>query len=623
MLDDRKLYHYWMNNIKRAKKAQPSDAWTRAEEKLLIKDLGKQPYLSGFRLLYESLKSFLDQNSPQFDIQATKTFMSNPVAVKWAEADSAMLNYIWDEQGIQKSQSQKLDSTLIRNVGYTLNGFDVKKWLPTCKYLKSRYVGIDPDCDGQIENASWIYYEDNMSLEEFKAAYNLSQQDMKSIQGKAGSILTEKEQEDLPTGADRNMFKTVKVFHIFARGDAAIRKSEEDEVPTESMVEELKLSVPKRHLQYVEGIERPIYDDDWPYELDDSEFPITKLSFNTMSESLYSYTDNDHMDRVDTFCDNLLADIEENSKFTARKKFGGRPSANSLSPAVIENFMSNPDKYYLPDILDSQGNPKMSMIDVGRFEYPLMQAYQLINETRREASALGELLSTHASEYKDVTALAASIHDANAHQRINRRLGGPEGYEVSIAEDAIKILEIAHQEIPRYSTVEMEVPDEFGELSTDIVSLPWGQAQQVLTQGGKLVQLGADAIIGDLAEFWRTADEFSPLTFKLSTAVKVMPGSTREATKEKKAAIMKQYYLEVIGPLYELVNRPDLAVKYVKAMGYAAGIDNIDEYLPDEDDAQKVRQENEVVKQKEIQDQLNAPDERELMEQESRQSAAY
>jgi len=621
MLDEIKLYHYWMHNIKRAKKTHPTEAWERAEQKLLVKEIEKQPYLSGFRLLYESLKSFLDQNSPQFDIQPSKAFMSNPVAVKQAECDAAMLKYIWDEQKIQRTQSKKLDSTLIRNVGYTLVGFDVKKWLPTCRYLPAKSVFIDPDCNNQEELATWKGYEDVMSLEEFRAAYDLTTEEMKKVINKSGSVLTEEQQDNLPAEADDKMFKVVKVYHIFAKGDSAIRQTEEEEIPTESMVEELKLNTPKRYLQYVEGLEKAVADVDWPYELDEDEFPITGLSFNTVSESLYSYTDNDHMNRIDTFCDNLLSDIEENSQFTARKKFAGMPSANALAATTIENFMSNPDKYYLADMLDSSGNPKVRLIDVGKFEYPLMQAYDVINGVRKEASALGELLSSTASEYKDVTALAASIHDANAHQRINRRLGGPEGYESSIAEDAIKLLEIAHQEIPSISTVEMMVDDGIGETGTQLISLPWEEAQQALTRGARLIQLGADAIVGpELAAFWRTAKEFSPIVFKLSTAVRVMPGSTRESTKEKKAAIMKQYYLEVIGPLLETTNRPDLAVKYVKTMCYTAGIDNIDDFLPSEDDATKIQQENEAVKQKQIQDQLAEPDGREQMEMQQEES---
>ena len=600
MLDDKKLYHYWMNSIKRAEKLQPKEAWKRAEDKLLVNDVNKQPYLSGYRLLYESLKSFLDQSAPQFDIQASKGFQ-DPLSQKYAECDGAMLDYIWDEQNIQKTQSRKLDSCLVRNIGFTLVGFDVKKWLPITRYLNTKDVFIDPDCDNQIDRASWIGYQETISFEEFVSRYNLTKDELYSVSKKAGCVLSEKDQQELPESADKNMFRTIRVFHIYAKGDSAIRNTEDDEIPKKSVVDELKISTPKRYLQYVEGIEKPLEDIDWPYDLDDNEFPITALSFNTVSESLYAYTDNDHMNRIDTLCDNVMSDLEESSRWAARKKFGGMASAAGLTSEIIQNYLNDPKKAYLPNIIDNNGNSKIKMVDTGNFDYSFMQTYQMLTKERKDASALGELLSTQASEYKDVTALAASIHDNNAHQRINRRLGGPEGYEKSITEDAVKILEIAHQEIPRYSVIEMEVIDEFtGEKDTELTPMPWPQAQQAIFQGNKLVKLGADAIVGqELAEFWRTSEEFSPITFKLSTVVRVRPGSTREATKEKKAAIMKQYFLEVIQPLLIQMNRLDLAIAYIKDMGYAAGIDNLEQYLPKTEEAQKIMGENEQVKQNE------------------------
>ena len=621
MLDERKLYHYWMNSLKRAKKNRPVEAWKRAEDMLLIEETEKAPYLSGYRSLYESLKSFLDQNSPQFDVQPTKAFSNDPVAVKHAEADSAMLSYIWSEQEIQKKQSRKLDSCLIRNAGFTLPQFDVKKWLPSCVYLKARNVGIDPDCDGQIENASWMSYEDSMSIEELMSKYDIPKIDLEKITKKAGSVLCKDDQDKLGTEEERKQYKTVIVYHIFARGDAAIRETEDDEIPKKSTVEELELETPKRYLQYVEGLEKPLEDGDWPYELDENEFPITTLSFNRVSGNLYSYTDNDHMARIDRFCDNLMSDIEESSRWSARKKFGGSLSANDLPRETVESWLNDPDRTFLENSLDSSGKPKIVEIQVGKFDYSHMQTYQLATEERKNASALGELMSTSASEYKDVTALAASIHDANAHQRINRRLGGPEGYEVSIAQDATKILEIAHQEIPKLSTVEMEVPDEFGELSVQLVSLPWIQAEQVINNNGKLVQLGADAIIGEeLSQYWRTTKEFSPITFKLSTSIRVLPGSTREATKEKKAAIKKQFYLEILGPFLAETGRPDLASKYIKTMGFDFGIDNMDEYLPEEQQTQQMAGQNQQIQEKQMNDQMEEPGPREQLQIQQQQA---
>ena len=615
-MDNKKLHNYWMNCIKRAKKNQPTDAWKRAEEKLDVKDVEKQPYMSGFRLLYESLKSFLDQNTPQFDIQPTPAFMKDPNAIKFAECDSAMLKYIWEEQGIQSVQSGKLDSTLIRNIGYTLCEFDVKKWLPSCRYLNATDVYIDPDCDNQIRKASWMAYHEDISLEDFKSKYELDEQEIRVVAMKAGSSLDDQEQSALPDGDDGMLYKTVRVHHIFARNDSAVRETEDDEIPTDEAVESLKLETPRRYLQYVDGLDRPIGDDPWPYELDDNEFPITHLQFNTVSESLYGYTDNDHMNRIDTFCDNLMADIEESSRWYSRKKFGGKKNANDLNRATIEDWLNNPKKTFLPGSVGSDGKPKIAMLDIGKYEPGLMATYKQASEERRDASALGELLSTRASEYKDVTALAASIHDANAHQRVNRRLGGPEGYERSINLDAIKILEIAHQEIPVQSTLEINaLNEETGEEGKQLQSFPWLEAQQHLLNGASLIQLGADAIVGDeLAQFWRTHKDFSPIIFKLSTNVSVRPGSTREATKDKKAAVMKQFYLEVLAPLYEAMGSWEKAVQFIEVMGYNAGIENMGDYLPEMEEAQRKQQQEQMMQEKQVQDVMEAPNEREQLE---------
>jgi len=620
-MDDKKLYHYWMNSIKRAEKAQPTKSWDRAKDKLKVADVDKQPYISGYRLLYESMKSFLDQNVPQFDIQPTRPFMDDEAAIKYAECDSAMLRYIWDEQSVQEVQSAKLDSALVRNIGFSLCGFDVKKWLPSCRYLNASDVYIDPDCDHQIQKASWMAYHEDISLEDFKSQYALNTTEMMAVIKKAGSSLELKEQEALPEGNDGSLYKTIRVYHIFARNAAAVRDTEGDEIPTDKQVESLGLETPKRYLQYVDGLERPISDGPWPYELDDNEFPISALRFNTLSEDLYGYTDNDHMNRIDRFCDNLMGDIEESSRWYSRKKFGSKKT--DLTDTTIQDFLNNPKKTYLAGILGTDGKPKISMIDIGKYEPGLMATYKQASDERRDASALGELLSTRASEYKDVTALAASIHDANAHQRVNRRLGGPEGYEHSINADAIKLLEIAHQEIPRFSTLEIEIADEFtGEPVKQLQSFPWAEAQQYLLQGATLIQLGADAIVGDeLAMFWRTHEDFSPIIFKLSTSVSVRPGSTREATKDKKAAVMKQFYLEVLTPLYQSMNDWTHAIKYIETMGYHAGIENMGDYLPEIEQAQDKEDQESMIEEKQVQDALNAPDEREILEREAMDAA--
>lgn len=603
---DNDLYVYWTSWIKRSKKLQPVESWTKAENMLVIGDSKeKSPYLSGFRLLYEALKSYLDQQDPTFDVVPTSAYFGDQFTLKAAECDKKYLDYVWGEQDMQKVQSQKLDSALIRNHGCSLLGFDTKKWMPKLSFLKSVKVYVDPDCDGIRENAKAIAYEEDISAEEFVSKYKLK--DIKGVLKKAGNILTSEEQENLPDDIDKKMFRTVKIYHIFAKGDAALRKNDsEKEIPEEKDVMTLVDTEPKRYLQFAEGYHKPLFDGEWPYDIDNNEFPTTELMFNTIAGNYYSYTDNDHMERMDEFCDGIMSDIDKNAELTGRKKFGGSDLANDLDRTAIDNFLNDPTVHYLPKFLDAQGNPKIKQMDVGQFEFQLMNVYKLASDVRKESSALGELLSNTAESYKDVTAIAVRVQEANSHQRVNRRLSGIFGYEESIKEDAIKVLEIAHQYVPTLSVV--EIPDELGE--SQMVKLEWRKDIQdeqgnvkstypvfeAIAQGGKLIQLGVDAIVGsELAQYWREGQP--QMVFKLSTNVRVKKGSTRDTTQENKAAMMKQFYVEVLAPFYQATNRMDLAAEYIKTMGQMASIDHIDELVPTQEDAQRAMQKNEEAEQ--------------------------
>ncbi|MFA5381892.1 MAG: hypothetical protein WC356_01915 [Candidatus Micrarchaeia archaeon] len=628
---DRDLYIYWMNWIKRSKLQQPVESWKKAENMLLVnKDKDsteKSPYLSGFRLLYERLKSYLDQTDPTFDVVPTLAYFGDQQVLKETECDKRYLTYVWDEQKLQRIQSQKLDSTLIRNCGYSLLGFDTKKWMPKLSFLKSIKTFTDPDCDGVKENSKAIAYEEDISVEEFVSKYE--NVDIDKVLKKAGNILSAEEQEKLPADVDKKMFRTIKIYHIFAKGDSAIRKNgDENEVPTVKEVKSLIDSEPKRYLQFTEGYDKPLFDGEWPYDLDNNEFPISELMFNTVSGDYYSYTDNDHMTRTDELCDSLLKDVEENAYYSGKKKFAGSLTANDMTRESVESFLNDPKRTYIPEMLDASGKPKIAQIDTGKFEPGLMKIYEMFDNIRKESSALGELLSSAPQEFKDVTAIAVRVQDANSHQHTNRRLSGPMGYEESIKDDAIKILEIAHQYVPKFSLTNAS-PENIYTIIEKIINkqklkgidesdlawlrelleilinlpenkmlpLPWWKTKKLVSNGISLIQLGVDAIVGqELAEFWREGQP--QLEFKLSTSVRVKKGSTRDTTQESKSAAMKQFYLEVMQPLYEVTNRMDLAAKYVKQTGEMAGIDHIDELTPTQADAQTAmvkKQEAEMI----------------------------
>lgn len=608
--DQKQVWRYWKNCVKRAEKAQPKDQWKAAEDRLKCKSppdeknrTGKdEPYVNGFRLHYEGLKSFLDQSDADFKITPSNAFISDPQAIKYAECDEAYLSYIWAERKCQVVESQKLDSVITRNVGVTIVGFDKKKWMPILKYLPAANLLFDPDCGGIRANAKWEGYKEQITVEELKAKNPaLTDSEIKKIKEKGGSVLdeTEKAEDDK---LDKKMFTVITLYHIFARNDAAIRKLEDDEeqTPSEEVAKELNLATPKRYLQLVEGLKRALRDTDgWPYELDDHEFPTTILKFNTPVEDSFGFTDYIQMKQLDIAFDNVMHDLVESAYWEANKKFGGTPEAADLTRADVEAFLIKPKKVYLPKIIGSDGKSKIQWLDTGKFSPELVAALKVISEQREKASSLGELLATEASQYKDVTAFGVSVHDANVHQKVNRRLGGPEGYEASIAEDAIKMLEIAHQFVPRYSLLEMLVPRmdvdgsgvpyETEETYLDYVSLPWQQAVVALTDPNvKLIKLGADAIVGpELAPYWRTADECPPQLFKLSTKVRVLPGSTRTITKEQRAAVLKAYYTELFGPLYQAMGRWDLAWNYIGRVCNLIGLSGAKDLIPDKNSIQQ------------------------------------
>ncbi len=618
---DRLIYKYWMSNIKRAEKQQPRKLWQAADARLNCeeKDPTKDgrggnalPYVNGFRLHYESLKSFLDQTEPTFKISPTDAFSDDKVVQKQAECDFAYLKFLWDEQKCQISQSKKLDSTLRKNFGASTIVFDVKKWMPALKYLSAERVIIDPDCNGNIEEANWMGYYDDISIEELMSENEITKAELKSILGKAKSTLDDKEIEEIDDPIHKRLYTVVRVYYIYAKNDEAVRRidsddDEEERIPPKNILEEMNITTQRKFLKFVAGYEKPLVVGDWPYELDDDEFPITILRFNTPGERTYGYTDYKQMMRLENMCEAIMHDIQLDSYWSSVRKFTGSEMSN-ITKTQIEEFLMKKRRAYIPDMLDSAGKPKIVEIEVSRSNNDLVQKYDLANKERKVASGLGELLTTEAREYKDVTALAARIQDANTHQRVNRRLGGPEGYEYSIGQDAIKILEVAHQLVPKQSLLEMDMPnvesDEgnmaLGEgFTKELVTLSWPQAQVAIAKGdAKLVKLGVDAIVGEeLAQYWRTTDETPLIVFKLSTRLRVVPGSTRNVTKEQKAATLKQYLMDVFLPMYQAMGRWDLYALFAERIGHMAGIENIEDLMPKQEEAKEFSEKEQAFEQ--------------------------
>lgn len=599
-----RIYRYWMNCVKRARKARPLEKWKAAEERL--KAAGdkyafpdNRPYVNDYRKMHESLMAFLDQQEPTFKVIPTEPYMSDLTILKRAECEGAYLKCCWREQNCQKAQSRKLIDSVDINNGFTIIEFDKKKWMPSIRYLPARDVLIDRDCGGLIENANWLGYQEDISVEVFQSWHpELSDDALKQIIKKSGSVLSEEEREEVED-KDKTLYETLRVIHIFAKNSSAIKtfeKEKENEVglANRRLADELEKKTPKRYLQFVEGFPSPVQDDAfWPFDLDHDEFPITHLQHNRVNNDTYGFTDYQQMERLDILSDNIIDNIGTACFWSSVQKLLGVEGVQ-IDPVAIDNFLNDLRETFLPNMADMEGRPKMVPVERKQINPAQLQAYDLLHNQAKEASALSELLeNADAQAYKDVTALAARIVDANMHQRVNRRLSGPFGYEESIAEDAKKFLEVAHQKVPVLTTVAVirQVPTgEYNEIGEPVVTeietteeLAWSEVLTAVSQGGEIIQLGVEAVVGpELAKFWPYKE--APERWKLATKVTVEPGTTRSITRQQQAAIMKQLYVELYQPFYMLTGRLDLMRDYLEFIGQLAQVPNIDSKLPSIED---------------------------------------
>lgn len=595
---DRRIYKYWMSAFKRAEKQIPKKDWEAAEKRYRADDEGdkqKKPVVNSLRNHIEVSRAYLDQRDPAFKVSVAPAYSDDADAKGQAQCELKYLEFVWAEQECQKAQSQKLDSALIRNIGFTMPVFDMKKWMPGLRYMPAADVRLDPDCGGLIERASWMAYKEDISIEQLMAdVRDITQDEVDAIKKANPSVLSEEENKDV-SETDKELYLSVTRWHVFARNDAAVRDYEKmekgDETKPESLVDELKLKTERRYLQFVEGIKRPVKNSkQWPFDLDHNEFPITLFDLNQVPEDLYGFTDYKQMERMDIMSDTVMRYIEQDSYYAAITKYLGAAEKGMPPEEQINNFLNNSERAFLANMIGEEGKPLMQEMKVSTPTEILVSYYNLYHEQSVRASADSELAIESVESYKDVTAMGVRADMERRHQRNNRRLGGPRGYEKSIQEDAVKILEIAHQFVPRVSVIDSGT-DETGEPILN--SLPWPDAQQAILAGGHLLKLGIDAIVGEeFSKFWKTSEELPMVAIRLSTKVHITPGSTRNLTQAQQAAELTQFYNETLYPtLYQPMARYDLAADFLKHIAmFMQGLDKMEDFLPKKEEIDQFAQ---------------------------------
>ena len=592
-VEDRKIYDYWMSAFERAGKKIPEKEWKVAEKRYTADKSGddqKAPVVNALRGHIEISRAYLDQRDPAFKVMVAPAYAKDDAAKGQAECERAYLEFVWAEQECQIAEAQKLDSALIRNVGFTMPIFDLKKWMPGLRYLPARDVRLDPDCGGIMARASWVAYKEDISIEQLKADVpDITAEEILSIKKNNSSVLTEDEQEDV-SDKEKELYQSVTRWHVFARNDAAVRdftKEQDEPEKVESLVDELKLNTERRYLQFIDGIPRPVKDaKEWPFDLDHNEFPITVFMLNQVPEDLYGFTDYQQMERMDIMSDQVMQWVEADAFYSAIRKYVGPEYTGTITQQVVDDFLNKTTRSYLPGFVGDDGKPQIQEIRVGQMNTEMKEVYNMMYEQMIRASADSELAIESIESYKDVTAIGVRADMERRHQRNNLRLTGPRGYEKSIQSDAVKMLEIAHQFVPRLSVID------FGG-EAGLQSLPWPDAQTAILEGAHLVKLGIDAIVGEeQSEFWKTSEELPMVAIRLSTKVHITPGSTRNLTQAQQAAELTQFYNETLSPtIYEPLGRHDLAAKFITHIStFMQGLDKMDEFLPTTEEVKKFQQ---------------------------------
>lgn len=628
MSNETKLYSFWMRQLKRAEKKIPTSDWKIAKERLGASQKGDDgkpilPVVNDFRNHYESSRAYLDQRDPSFTVLPPAQFMDDPISLKRAECERMYLESVWREQECQIAESSKLNSALTFNVGFTMPIFDIKKWMPAVRYLSCDKVRIDPDCNGIISDAKWWGYQETLSLVDFQAQFEIGKDEFERLKDQ-GCYSLDKDDIEKVDDSDKQDYSVVNLWHIFAKNSAALPFK--DKVGKEDK-KNLKEETIYRYLCLAEGLERTIKDvSRWPFSLDHNEHILTMLTFNHLADDLYGFTDYKQMERMDKMSDNVMSYIESDAFFSSVRKYLG--GDHIPDDATLNNFINKYELMVMKGMLDEAGQPKLKEVSLRQPNAALAPQYSLMHEQSIKASGQSELLAESTADLKDVSAMGIRWQEQKLHQRVNLRLSGPQGYEKSIQEDAIKLLEIAHQYVPRLSQVSMMMPVEsvVGDMivtqdAEQIVDLPWEEAKNAILNGGTLLKLGVDAIVGELAEFWVTTDEVPLEEIRLSTRVSIVPGSTRSITQEQHAMEMQDFYINVLYPtIYQPMNRLDLAVNYLNHIGKLRGFTNMDMYLPKVEEtqqfaAQQAQQQQQMMEQQQQAQQQQAEQAQQQAEQ--------
>jgi len=614
----RKLQEFYLSLIDTGEE-YPLEEWGRAR-----KDYAGTPeeadrrWVNLFRGQVDTMRSYLDQGWSAMRFLPAEGREEDPSVQAQAACDTALAAYLRRELGLENEAKRALWSACVVNAGCVVRKWDLARMLPTVQAIRPEQVRWDPRCQGDLRRAGWVAYYEYVSPETLHRETGIPVLTLRDAARKTKTVREEKAEGETEIvqrsqrkleaeGKCRGALDRCRVWSFFGRNEYALydeppedspgatsqaeqailredleaEESEKGAPRLERFLDAQGLREPRRYLRIVEGLDDfgPVADeDDWPTELalDTDEWPVLWLSFNSDGETVASFPDYRNVDRSNRAFENGLSDFDDRMRLHLAVRWllarSLRKSRDEIERALKTECPT------IPDALDEQGRALLKQAELADFPPAILEALKMWREVADIASMQNEILRGGQGNFK--TAFEARMSREGSTVKVADRV---RTYRAFVAEIHRALLAMAHVQMPRLTTVEMFVFDEDQRpvgLETR-ENLPWEEVRELMSlmPGTEIVELGVEAIVGpEMAKHWI---EKQPLEIvRRDLRVALDEGGTQKTARLEEGAVLKELASDVLLPVYQQAQRPDLVVELVRRILFLAGVSEADALLP-------------------------------------------
>lgn len=598
-LEDKKRARYFLQLVK-AGEVWPEKEWDEARLAYEADTAeGKRPRVSRWRSTVDIKAAFVDEEPPKVNVEPRAGMAGDMATVNRAKADEALYAYLYDELGYRATIGKMRHSADVTGLGWVVCCTDTRRVMPDLKFIQNEQVALDGNGGGNLKRLSWIaYYElvapellqkefPDLNLEKARTAAQTPRRE--NLEGTSEDIRRVQQAMD----ATRTMESKCKVWRIFLRNEAALydtepSKSEEGQPHLERFRDREGMNEPRRHVVVVEGYETLLRDEDrWPDVLacDWDEWPIHRLAFNEAYERTSGFTDYRHEEKLLGYIENAMADANDVMALHTSLKIGAA-RGDMRDAQTIKNSIEAKGIQVIPDAFDEQGRPLLQPLNFGNLDQQHLNWIELCERTYETVSGVPKVQQGSENDTQQTATEIKVMSDA-ANARMDVRL---HKFEEANALVAAHVLMMAHVLLKRGSSVEVVEDVEGVDPKTGaptmvqqarvVDGLSWDQAQVAIMQGGTLITMGVDAMIGsELAAFW---EDGLPLDIiRRNIRVSVEKGSTQRRARMEKVSMFLQTYMGMVDPILMQLGMTRERLEAAKKVMEMQGLGDLKSIVPD------------------------------------------